>query len=273
MKPGNSPTVSPFVIDIPNDSREVISIGSTRVFEYWLSFSRMCLRSFNMMISFVVIEFVLLEDLFITNLVIYQYIPFFFLFSIPKITPINGKNQNFLIQCTCSNFEDILNLKLFENLFNKNDDLNTKVNKVNFALNSNSEFLHKTIELIALKMLQFFEESNSELFLPPLKTDWSACALAYYCNKSWHIHEIIKDNVDLCIGELKVCEANWCKREHPVYVTDLPLYKDTYQLLIQLLNHHSLKKATILTLDDQDQVLIDDLLHKLTVLEINDEFE
>lgn len=41
------------------------------------------------------IEFVLLEDLFITNLVIYQYIPFFFLFSIPKITPINGKNQNF----------------------------------------------------------------------------------------------------------------------------------------------------------------------------------
>ena len=45
MKPGNSPTVSPFVIDIPNDSREVISIGSTRVFEYWLSFSRMCLRS------------------------------------------------------------------------------------------------------------------------------------------------------------------------------------------------------------------------------------
>ncbi len=93
MKPGNSPTVSPFVIDIPNDSREVISIGSTRVFEYWLSFSRMCLRSFNMMISFVVIEFVLLEDLFITNLVIYQYIPFFFLFSIPKITPINGKNQ------------------------------------------------------------------------------------------------------------------------------------------------------------------------------------
>ncbi len=40
MKPGNSPTVSPFVIDIPNDSREVISIGSTRVFEYWLSFSR-----------------------------------------------------------------------------------------------------------------------------------------------------------------------------------------------------------------------------------------
>ena len=46
MKPGNSPTVSPFVIDIPNDSREVISIGSTRVFEYWLSFSRMCLRSF-----------------------------------------------------------------------------------------------------------------------------------------------------------------------------------------------------------------------------------
>ena len=92
MKPGNSPTVSPFFIDIPNDSREVISIGSTRVFEYWLSFSRMCLRSFNMMISFVVIEFVLLEDLFITNLVIYQYIPFFFLFSIPKITPINGKN-------------------------------------------------------------------------------------------------------------------------------------------------------------------------------------
>ena len=48
------------------------------------------------MISFVVIEFVLLEDLFITNLVIYQYIPFFFLFSIPKITPINGKNQKFL---------------------------------------------------------------------------------------------------------------------------------------------------------------------------------
>ena len=96
MKPGNSPTVSPFVIDIPNDSREVISIGSTRVFEYWLSFSRMCLRSFNMMISFVVIEFVLLEDLFITNLVIYQYIPFFFLFSIPKITPINGKNQKLL---------------------------------------------------------------------------------------------------------------------------------------------------------------------------------
>ena len=44
------------------------------------------------MISFVVIEFVLLEDLFITNLVIYQYIPFFFLFSILKITPINGKN-------------------------------------------------------------------------------------------------------------------------------------------------------------------------------------
>lgn len=44
------------------------------------------------MISFVVIEFVLLEDLFITNLVIYQYIPFFLLFSIPKITPINGKN-------------------------------------------------------------------------------------------------------------------------------------------------------------------------------------
>ncbi len=182
-------------------------------------------------------------------------------------------DKNFLIQCTCSNFEDILNLKLFENLFNKNDDLNTKVNKVNFALNSDSEFLHKTIELIALKMLQFFEESNSELFLPPLKTDWSACALAYYCNKSWHIHEIIKDDVDLCIGELKVCEANWCKREHPVYVTDLPLYKDTYQLLIQLLNHHCLKKATILTLDDQDQVLIDDLLHKLTVLEINDEFE
>ena len=182
-------------------------------------------------------------------------------------------DKNFLIQCTCSTFEEILNLKLFENLFNKNDDLNTKVNKVNFALNSNSEFLHKTIELIALKMLQFFEESNSELFLPPLKTDWSACALAYYCNKSWHIHEIIKDDVDLCIGELKVCEANWCKREHPVYVTDLPLYKDTYQLLIQLLNHHSLKKATILTLDDQDQVLIDDLLHKLTVLEINDEFE
>ena len=94
MKPGNSPTVSPFIIDIPNDSREVISIGSTRVFEYWLSFSRMCLRSFNMMISFVVIEFVLLEDLFITNLVIYQYIPFFFLFSILKITPINGKNHN-----------------------------------------------------------------------------------------------------------------------------------------------------------------------------------
>lgn len=182
-------------------------------------------------------------------------------------------DKNFLIQCTCSNFEDILNLKLFENLFNKNDDLNTKVNKVNFALNSDSEFLHKTIELIALKMLQFFEESNSELFLPPLKTDWSACALAYYCNKSWHIHEIIKDDVDLCIGELKVCEANWCKREHPVYVTDLPLYKDTFQLLIQLLNHHCLKKATILTLDDQDQVLIDDLLHKLTVLEINDEFE
>lgn len=182
-------------------------------------------------------------------------------------------DKNFLIQCTCSNFEDILNLKLFENLFNKNDDLNTKVNKVNFALNSDSEFLHKAIELIALKMLQFFEESNSELFLPPLKTDWSACALAYYCNKSWHIHEIIKDDVDLCIGELKVCEANWCKREHPVYVTDLPLYKDTYQLLIQLLNHHCLKKATILTLDDQDQVLIDDLLHKLTVLEINDEFE
>lgn len=182
-------------------------------------------------------------------------------------------DKNFLIQCTCSNFEDILNLKLFENLFNKNDDLNTKVNKVNFALNSDSEFLHKTIELIALKMLQFFEESNSELFLPPLKTDWSACALAYYCNKSWHIHEIIKDDVDLCIGELKVCEANWCKRDHPVYVTDLPLYKDTYQLLIQLLNHHCLKKATILTLDDQDQVLIDDLLHKLTVLEINDEFE
>ena len=182
-------------------------------------------------------------------------------------------DKNFLIQCTCSNFEDILNLKLFENLFNKNDDLNTKVNKVNFALNSDSEFLHKTIELIALKMLQFFEESNSELFLPPLKTDWSACALAYYCNKSWHIHEIIKDDVDLCIGELKVCEANWCKREHPVYVTDLPLYKDSFQLLIQLLNHHCLKKATILTLDDQDQVLIDDLLHKLTVLEINDEFE
>ena len=182
-------------------------------------------------------------------------------------------DKNFLIQCTCSNFEDILNLKLFENLFNKNDDLNTKVNKVNFALNSDSEFLHKTIELIALKMLQFFEESNSELFLPPLKTDWSACALAYYCNKSWHIHEIIKDDVDLCIGELKVCEANWCKREHPVYVTDLPLYKDTFQLLIQLLNHHCLKKATFLTLDDQDQVLIDDLLHKLTVLEINDEFE
>ena len=49
------------------------------------------------MISFVVIEFVLLEDLFITNLVIYQYIPFFFLFSIPKITPINGKNQIFLL--------------------------------------------------------------------------------------------------------------------------------------------------------------------------------
>lgn len=179
-------------------------------------------------------------------------------------------DKNFLIQCTCSNFEDILNLKLFENLFNKNDDLNTKVNKVNFALNSDSEFLHKTIELIALKMLQFFEESNSELFLPPLKTDWSACALAYYCNKSWHIHEIIKDDVDLCIGELKVCEANWCKREHPVYVTDLPLYKDTYQLLIQLLNHHCLKKATILTLNDQEQVLINDLLHKLTVLEIND---
>lgn len=49
------------------------------------------------MISFVVIEFVLLEDLFITNLVIYQYIPFFFLFSIPKITPINGKNRTFVI--------------------------------------------------------------------------------------------------------------------------------------------------------------------------------
>ena len=57
----------------------------------------MCLRSFNMMISFVVIEFVLLEDLFITNLVIYQYIPFFFLFSIPKITPINGKNPLFML--------------------------------------------------------------------------------------------------------------------------------------------------------------------------------
>ena len=49
------------------------------------------------MISFVVIEFVLLEDLFITNLVIYQYIPFFFLFSIPKITPINGKNHFILL--------------------------------------------------------------------------------------------------------------------------------------------------------------------------------
>ena len=108
-------------------------------------------------------------------------------------------DKNFLIQCTCSNFEDILNLKLFENLFNKNDDLNTKVNKVNFALNSNSEFLHKTIELIALRMLQYFEESNSELFLPPLKTDWSTCTLAYYCNKHWHTHEIVKDDVDLCI--------------------------------------------------------------------------
>ena len=115
MKPGNSPTVSPFVIDIPNDSREVISIGSTRVFEYWLSFSRMCLRSFNMMISFVVIEFVLLEDLFITNLVIYQYIPFFFLFSIPKITPINGKNQKIV----CFYLNDLISLKntLLNHLF------------------------------------------------------------------------------------------------------------------------------------------------------------
>ena len=104
MKPGNSPTVSPFIIDIPNDSREVISIGSTRVFEYWLSFSRMCLRSFNMMISFVVIEFVLLEDLFITNLVIYQYIPFFLLFSIPKITPINGKNHKFFQSVVSNKF-------------------------------------------------------------------------------------------------------------------------------------------------------------------------
>lgn len=182
-------------------------------------------------------------------------------------------DKNFLIQCTCSTFEEILNLKLFENLFNKNDDLNTKVNKVNFALNSNCKFLHKTIELIALRMLQYFEESNSELFLPPLKTDWSTCTLAYYCNKHWHTHEIVKDDVDLCIGELKVCEAKWCKREHSAYAADLPLYKDTYQLLLQLLNHHCLKKATILTLDDQDQVLIDDLLHKLTVLEINDEFE
>ena len=182
-------------------------------------------------------------------------------------------DKNFLIQCTCSNFEDILNLKLFENLFNKNDDLNTKVNKVNFALNSDSEFLHKTIELIALRMLQYFEESNSELFLPPLKTDWSTCTLAYYCNKHWHTHEIVKDDVDLCIGELKVCEAKWCKREHSAYATDLPLYKDTYQLLHQLLNHHCLKKATILTLNDQDQVLINDLLHKLTVLGNNNEFE
>lgn len=105
-------------------------------------------------------------------------------------------------------------------------------------------------------MLQYFEESNSELFLPPLKTDWSTCTLAYYCNKHWYTHEIVKDDVDLCIGELKVCEA--------------PLYKDTYQLLLHLLNHHCLKKATILTLNDQDQVLINDLLHKLTVLEIND---
>lgn len=182
-------------------------------------------------------------------------------------------DKNFLIQCTCSNFEDILNLGLFENLFNKNDDLNTKVNKVNFALNSNSEFLHKTIELIALKMLQYFEESNSEVFLPPLKTDWRICTLAYYCNKHWHTHQFVKDDVDLCIGELKVCEAKWCKREHPAYATDLPLYKDTYQLLHQLLNHHCLKKATILTLNDQDQVLINDLLHKLTVLENNNEFE
>ncbi|MCI7253295.1 MAG: hypothetical protein MR556_09160, partial [Succinatimonas sp.] len=54
------------------------------------------------MISFVVIEFVLLEDLFITNLVIYQYIPFFFLFSIPKITPINGKNHFFGLNITFS---------------------------------------------------------------------------------------------------------------------------------------------------------------------------
>ena len=53
------------------------------------------------MISFVVIEFVLLEDLFITNLVIYQYIPFFLLFSIPKITPINGKNLLYFGNLNC----------------------------------------------------------------------------------------------------------------------------------------------------------------------------